>query len=112
MRPRVAEIILKKCLRWRKGETVLVVTDTAIEPVARGLQESARSTGAEVVLVSMAPLDHHGQEPPPSVAEVLKTCPVAILLTTRSMTHTMARREASRPSSSRMPLRAATARPA
>lgn len=94
MRPRVVELILRKCLGHRPGEAALVVTDTVLEPLARTFVQGARDLGIETSLVSMAPRTHHGAEPPASVAGALKTCPMAVLLTSKSLTHTMALREA------------------
>ena len=74
---------------------MLVVTDSAMEPFARAFQQHATALGVETSLISMAPRRAHGEEPDRAVAGALKSCPVAVLLTSRSLTHTMARREAS-----------------
>ncbi len=94
MRPRAVQIILKRCLGHREGETVLVVTDPPLEPFARAFRERAAEMGIETCLVSMPARRTHGEEPPRAVAEALRSCPVAVLLTSRSLTHTLARREA------------------
>src|SRR5262245_56413855 len=95
MRARTVQLILKRCLGCREGEPVLVVTDAALEPFARAFQQHALTLGFETALVCMPPRTAHGQEPPRVVAEALKSCPVAVLLTSTSLTHTAARREAS-----------------
>jgi diguanylate cyclase (GGDEF)-like protein/PAS domain S-box-containing protein len=94
VKPRAVEIILKRCLGHREGEPVLVVTDTVLEPSARAFRERAGELGIEASLLSMSPRRAHGEEPPQAVAEALRSCPVAILLTSKSLTHTRARREA------------------
>jgi diguanylate cyclase (GGDEF)-like protein/PAS domain S-box-containing protein len=94
MRARAAQLILKRCLGHREGEAVLVVADFPMEPFARAFQQHATAMGVETTLLVMAPLRTHGEEPPKAVAEALRTCPVAVLLTSRSLTHTTARREA------------------
>ncbi len=94
MRPRVIEIVLNRCLGRRDGESVLVVTDPALEPAARAFQRQALALGIEASLLTMPARRAHGEEPPPAVAEALKSCPVAVLLTTWSLSHTEARRAA------------------
>ncbi len=94
MRPHIVELVLKKCLGHREGETVLLVTDTEMEALARAFQQGARGMGVDATLISMAPRGNHGEEPSRAVAEAMKTCAIAVLLTSKSLTHTMARREA------------------
>ncbi len=95
MNSRVVELVLKKCLGHREGEAVVIVTDTPFEPMAREFAAAAGRLGAETALVAMAPRRNHGEEPPPAVAEAMRSAPVAVLLTSKSLTHTVARRRAS-----------------
>ena len=94
MKARAVQLILKQCLGHRDGEPVLVVTDTTLEPVARSFQKEALALGIDTTLATMPPRSHHGEEPADPVAVAMKSCPVAVLLTAQSLTHTMARREA------------------
>ena len=94
MRARAVQLILKRCLGHRDGEPVLVVTDSAMEPFARAFQQHATALGIEASLISMAPRRAHGEEPDRAVAGAMKACAVAVLLTSKSLTHTKARREA------------------
>ncbi len=94
MRPRAVQLILKQCLGHREGEAVLVVTDPPMNPVALAFQQHALALGAPVTLLSMPTPRSHGEEPPRAVAEALKSAPVAVLLTSKSLTHTAARLEA------------------
>jgi len=95
MRARAVQLILKRCLGHREGEAVLVVTDPPMEPHARDFLHHAHALGIDATLVTMPVRKSSGEEPPRSVAEALKAVPVAVLLTSRSLTHTTARREAS-----------------
>ncbi|HXX95210.1 MAG TPA: aminopeptidase [Planctomycetota bacterium] len=95
MRARAVQLILKRCLGHREGEPVLVVTDSSMEPFARAFQSHAQAMGIQTSLLSMTPRRSHGEEPDRAVAGALKSCPVAVLLTSKSLTHSMARREAS-----------------
>jgi diguanylate cyclase (GGDEF)-like protein/PAS domain S-box-containing protein len=94
MRPRAVQIILKRCLGHTEGEPVLVVTDAVMEPFARAFQRHAQALGIDAELISTAPRRSHGEEPSPIVAEALRAAPIAVLLTSKSLTHTKARREA------------------
>ena len=82
MDPRIAELVLRKCLGIRDDESLLVVTDTKMESSARRFLDAAIKMGVEATMVSMAPRQAHGEEPTRAVAEALKHCNVAVLLTT------------------------------
>ena len=53
------------------------------------------ATGERIPLSPRPPRKTHGEEPTPAVRAALAHCDVAVLLTTWSLTHTLARREAS-----------------
>ncbi len=94
MRPRAVQLILKRCLGHREGEAVLVVTDPPMSPFALSFQQHALALGVPVSLLSMPVPRSHGEEPPRAVAEAMKSVPVCVLLTSKSLTHTQARLEA------------------
>ena len=50
--------------------------------------------GIDASLVTMAQRQSSGEEPPKSVAEAMKAANISVLLTTKSLTHTVARRDA------------------
>jgi leucyl aminopeptidase (aminopeptidase T) len=62
--------------------------------VAELLLTAARSLGAEAVLMEMSERAGHGVEPPPSVAAALAACDAFVAPTTKSLSHTEARRGA------------------
>jgi diguanylate cyclase (GGDEF)-like protein/PAS domain S-box-containing protein len=94
MKARAVQIILKRCLGHREGESVLVVTDPPMEARARDFLQHALDLGIDTTLVAMGVRQSSGEEPPRAVAEALKSSPIAVLLTSRSLSHTAARREA------------------
>src|SRR5688572_18399753 len=94
MRARAVQIILKRCLGHKDGESVLVVTDPAMEAFARAFQRHAQALGVETDLLSTAPRRSHGEEPTRTVADALRRAPISVLMTSKSLTHTQARREA------------------
>src|SRR5687767_9087789 len=94
MRARAVQLILKRCLGHRDGESVLVVTDPPMEPRARDFVQQAQALGIDATLMLMPLRRSSGEEPPKAVAEALKASSIAVLLTSRSLTHTAARIEA------------------
>src|SRR5205823_13456473 len=58
-------------------------------PYAQG-----RELGTEVLWMTMLPRERNGEEPPEPVAAAMRTANVVVAPTTRSLTHTRARREA------------------
>src|SRR5579862_2185735 len=94
MKARAVQLILKRCLGHREGEAVLVVTDPPMEAHAREFLRHAHAMGVEATLLTMPARRSPGEEPPRAVAEAMKSSPVSVLLTSRSLTHTAARHEA------------------
>ncbi|HEY7873815.1 MAG TPA: aminopeptidase [Actinomycetota bacterium] len=84
--------VLDDCLGVRSGEAVLVVTDPRKLEIARALVAGARERGAEVVLAEMSERETHGTEPPPSIAAALLECELYIAPTSKSISHTDARK--------------------
>ncbi len=81
-----------ECYGVKSGESVLIVVDTSTPPsISRSLFEAAKNLECEVVLITMLPRSHHGEEPPRAIAEAMKNADVVIAPTTFSLTHTQAR---------------------
>lgn len=95
---RALETVVGRCLDVHTGEHVLVIGDGADGSDSRALAEALRDTaaryGADAVLMVMDERANDGTEPPPSVAAALAACDVYIVPTTRSLSHTEARRAA------------------
>lgn len=86
-----------ECYGVKKGESVLIVVDTATPlSISESLFRTARDIGCEVMVVTMLPRTRHGEEPPHAVAEAMKNADVVIAPTTLSLTHTQARINACR----------------
>lgn len=75
-------------------ETVLVVTDEKRREIGRAVHEAAEAVAKEAVYAEMRADERHGAEPPAPVAEAMRVSDVVIAPTTRSLTHTEARKEA------------------
>lgn len=71
-----------------------MVTDPARRGIADALVDRARALGAETVLIEMTERETHGTEPPPQVAAAMSACDALVAPTTKSLSHTEARRVA------------------
>lgn len=91
---RAVDTVLFDCLGVTEGETVVVVTDPTKRVIAEALIAGARAAGAEAVLVDMIERPNHGAEPPPAVAAAMLEADVLIAPTSKSLSHTEARRAA------------------
>lgn len=89
-----ARIALENCLAVHPGEVLLVVTDEPLRRIGYTFWEEGRILGTEALLLEMAPRRAHGDEPPLLVSEAMKRANVTVCPTSKSLTHTAARREA------------------
>ena len=85
-----------KCMGIQPGESVLVLTDSKMDPIIpEGLVKASERAGAKALLLSIEPTGRHGAEPPEWVAEKMKEFDVIFMPTTYSLSHTKAREKAS-----------------
>lgn len=91
---RAAASALDDCLALKPGESLVVVADPGTRTIAEVLVDAGRERGAETVLVEMSERELNGTEPPPAVAAAMAVCDVLIAPTTKSVSHTEARRAA------------------
>lgn len=89
-----AHIALADCMAVKKGETVLIVTDTEKKQIGEALFKAALELEAEAMILTMLPRHHHGEEPPEIVAEAMKHANAVVCPTQFSLTHTQARKKA------------------
>ncbi len=89
-----ARTAVRECLGVKAGEQVVVITDAGTREVGVSLWEQAREAGAEAILVEIIPRSVHGEEPPAVVAELMRISDVVLAPTSKSLSHTKARREA------------------
>jgi leucyl aminopeptidase (aminopeptidase T) len=87
--------VVRRCLAVQPGEEVVVVVDAGTRRIGEALRDEAAGAGADAVLTVMDPRANDGTEPPASVAGALAGADVFIAPTTRSLSHTMARKRAS-----------------
>ncbi len=91
---RASEVALKTCLGVKQGEVVLVVTDEYLREIGYHLWLKALELSGEAIYLEMKPRSMHGEEPPRPVAEAMKSAHVVVAPTSKSLTHTQARKEA------------------
>jgi leucyl aminopeptidase (aminopeptidase T) len=89
-----AEIILRKCMHAGKNEVVLIVTDHNKLELAKPFLSCAAGIAKMAVMITMKPRRIDGEEPPRNIAVAMKNADVVLILTTRSLSHTKARKEA------------------
>jgi leucyl aminopeptidase (aminopeptidase T) len=87
--------VIENCLGVKAGEDVLVIVDDATREIGEALRGQASDAGADAVLTVMDPRANDGTEPPRAVAAALLGCDVFIAPTSRSLSHTTARKAAS-----------------
>ncbi len=92
---RAARAALTQCMGASPGESVLVITDEKLRAIGYALWEEARRLGAEAMIVEMIERTRSGEEPPRPVAEIMKAADVVLVPTSKSLSHTAARRAAS-----------------
>jgi 2,5-dihydroxypyridine 5,6-dioxygenase len=89
-----ARRIVEEVLGVQPGELVTIVTDwERPATVTTALISCLRYIGAEVTMVTMAPRDHGGIDPPPPVGAAMEASQVVVLQTSFATTHTRTFRE-------------------
>jgi leucyl aminopeptidase (aminopeptidase T) len=89
-----ADTVIGKCLAVAAGEDVLVIVDQPTRAIGEALRDRAAGAGADAVLAVMDPRATDGSEPPRAIAQALLGCDVFIAPTSRSLSHTQARKAA------------------
>src|SRR5436190_3299637 len=89
------DTIVADCLGVAAGENVVVVVDSERRPLGDALRRRAAEARADAVLALMDERADNGTEPPPPVAAALAASDVFIAPTSKSLSHTRARKAAS-----------------
>ena len=86
--------VVDRCLAVRAGEEVVVVVDPGTREIGEALREAVAERGAEAVLCVMDAREADGNEPPAAVAAALAAAQVFVAPTSKSLSHTRARKAA------------------
>ncbi len=89
-----AETAIEQCLAVENGETCVVVTDDKRAPIGEAIYRAALEATDDATIVRYPPGPQHGAEPPAPVAAALGEADAFLAPTTKSITHTRARSEA------------------
>ena len=93
---KAAGIILKKCMGLKENESILIVTDSKLRKIGDALLESALKITDRVELEEISIPKVNGTEPPKDIANDMLNYNVNILVTSKSLSHTDARKRASK----------------
>lgn len=91
-----AKTAVQTCLGVKKREVALIITDPERRNIAEALFAANQDVGAKVMIIQMQPRNRHGEEPPRIIADAMKKADVIFAPTTFSLSHTQARKKASR----------------
>jgi len=89
------DTVIADCLGVAAGEDVVVVVDLETRDLGEALRRRAAAARADAVLALMDERADNGTEPPPPVAAALAAADVFIAPTSKSLSHTQARKAAS-----------------
>ena len=89
-----AEIVLKKCLGLKKNEKVFIITDSKLYGIAKLFFREAKKRANNVKLIKIPIPKVHGSEPSKKIANDMLKYNVELLITTKSLSHTKARKNA------------------
>jgi leucyl aminopeptidase (aminopeptidase T) len=91
---RAVQTVLGRCLAVREDEQLLVVADPDREVLGKAFLQAARDLGADGALVILPPDPRRGTEPTRAIAAAFSACDVFLAPCFPSLSHTVARREA------------------
>ncbi len=88
-------IAIRDCMGAKRNEKILIISDEQKRKIGFSLYENALRLGHEAFYVEMKSRKQNGEEPPKEIAELMQKFDVVFCPTTKSLTHTNARRAAS-----------------
>ncbi|HUA05827.1 MAG TPA: aminopeptidase [Solirubrobacteraceae bacterium] len=86
--------VVRRCLAVQDGENVVVVVDPQTRTIGEALRDESAAAGGDAVLIVMDERATDGTEPPSPVAAALEASDVFLAPTSRSLSHTSARKRA------------------
>lgn len=89
-----ARIAVEVAMGLKNNETALIICDRKSRKIGYALLDAAQ-IAKEAILIEMKERESNGEEPPELVANALLHCDVALIPTTKSLSHTKARKAAS-----------------
>ncbi len=86
---------IKVCMAAKKNEKLLIITDEQKRDIGYAIYQNALALGYTALFTEMKSGKVNGEEPPEYISELMKKFDVVFCPTSKSLTHTNARREAS-----------------
>lgn len=86
--------VIRQCMAVKPGESVLIVTDPTRSHLVGIFETAAKEITDKVEVISFTGQTENAQEPPTAVSEAMKQADVALLVTSLSISHTQARKNA------------------
>ncbi len=93
---KASETAIKVCMGAKKNESILIITDELKREIGYSLFENAKRLGYKSLFVEMKSGKINGEEPPEQVAKLMQMFDIVLVPTAKSITHTDARRAASK----------------
>ncbi|MEK7587607.1 MAG: aminopeptidase [Patescibacteria group bacterium] len=90
----VGEVVFRKSFQVANNERVLIVSDPRKTNEAAIFFESAKLYTSQLEYISFDGMTENSQEPPDEVAAKMRNAQIVLLVTSFSLSHTQARREA------------------
>ena len=84
-----ADVIIKKCMNVKEGEKVLILTDKNKIDIANAFFKDYK-------LIEIPVGKTHGEEPSENIAKEMLNYDIILLITSKSLSHTKARRDATK----------------
>ena len=93
---KACNIILKDCMDLKNNESCLIITDEKLKTIGYFLFKNSLKITRKSKIIMIPILEAHGTEPPANVAEEMLNYNVILMPTTKSLSHTRARKNASK----------------
>ena len=91
-----AKIILEYCMSLKTNESCLIITDSKLKSIGNVLYKNSLNIAKKSKLILTTIPKSHGAEPPKYVADEMLNYDVILMPTTKSLSHTKARENASK----------------
>ncbi|MFP8890713.1 aminopeptidase [Natrialbaceae archaeon A-CW2] len=89
-----AETAIHQCMNLKNSESCVIVTDDQLYPIGDALYDVASEVTPDTMIINYPPGATDGSEPPASVAAAMAESDVVLAPTSKSLSHTRARTNA------------------
>ena len=93
---KAADLVLKKCMGLKPKEKLLIIVDKRKKRIGKLFLEQGKRIASKAKFLEIPVGKVNGEEPPSYAAEEMLKNDVELLITTKSLTHTKARKNASK----------------